>query len=57
MKVINTSFFYDNNSVKSEYDSLSIINNNNRYLITTSSFAPYCTMCGGTGRCGGSCNG
>ena len=57
MKVINnTSFFYDNNSVKSEYDSLSIINNN-RYIIKTSSFAPYCTMCGGTGRCGGSCNG
>jgi len=57
MKVINTSFFYDNISVKSEYESLSIINNNNRYLITTSSVAPYCSMCGGTGRCGGSCNG
>jgi hypothetical protein len=29
---------------------------NNRPLIITQ-ILPYCSMCGGTGRCGGSCNG
>ena len=33
-----------------------VIIDNNRQTITTC-ISPYCSMCGGTGRCGGSCNG
>jgi len=36
--------------------SSSMIIDNNRQFITTY-ISPYCSMCGGTGRCGGSCNG
>ena len=58
MTYINSS--YDNNSVglnqNHRHGTYIEIIGNNRQFITTY-IAPYCTMCGGTGRCGGSCNG
>jgi len=57
MKYINSS--YDNNSVGITQNTTQfnhVIIDNNRQSITTS-ISPYCSMCGGTGRCGGSCNG
>lgn len=56
MKYITSS--YDNKSVESTQtnsQSNPLIIDNNRQFITTS-ISPYCSVCGGTGRCG-SCQG
>jgi hypothetical protein len=49
--------FYDNNSVgltqnhtQTTTNNIEIIDNNRQFIMTC--IAPYCSMCGGTGRCG-----
>lgn len=59
MTYINSS--YDNNSVGLNQNhtqttiAIEIIDNNHQFI--TMCIAPYCSNCGGTGRCGGSCIG
>jgi hypothetical protein len=59
MKYID--FIYGNNSVRLTQNPtqstsyIDIIDNTRKFQMTC--IAPYCSMCGGTGRCGGSCNG
>jgi hypothetical protein len=52
----NYEFNFNLDGLKNNTVHYGVIIDNNRHSITKC-IAPYCSMCGGTNRCGGSCIG